>query len=106
MVSKASSQKVAKERATQVHELLAAGMKRKQIAEIVGITRQHVGEIARAGAPKQNPARRGPTPSEAREACVYGIYFARQAVRLGCTPQKALDAVASAGLVRIGGVAV
>jgi predicted transcriptional regulator len=40
-----------------------------------------------------------------RDTCIYGICVAIKAVRLGCKPSKALDAVVESGLVRIGGVA-
>jgi hypothetical protein len=40
---------------------------------------------------------------EVKETCAYGIWFAKWAVHLGCKPDMAIDTVASAGLVKIGG---
>jgi hypothetical protein len=41
-----------------------------------------------------------------RSTCIYGICVAIKAVRLGCEPSKALDAVVKSGLVRIGGYGI
>lgn len=102
-MKRTSSQRVAKANAEKVHSLHDAGLTTREIAEQVGLSACRVRRIVQLGRPEQ---RERMTGEEVRDACVYGIWWALRAVALGCRPERAIDAVATAGLVRKGGVAV
>ena len=98
------------ETASTARQMRREGVKVKDIALALGLSQATIyATLKAAEEPEQEKVKREkvkPDPATIKETCVYALWFAKRAVALGCAPDKALDAVASAGLVKMGGRAV